>query len=241
MKRFLMICLFIVASFAVSLAQSARGPRTSYYLSLDRPGCCILSPDQWLKIQRSLVTKGIPAFFGDYKINDYSSWWYPSTVQKTVQDEGGLIVGPFASSGLAEAALQKLVVYLPNLDGEYHKGLQQGPTIDPYQWQIGMYQIWGFSSSTPITVKPPKVKKAGTVEGVVIDIEMGNKWMSIIVRGSDGRKYSAQISSPTTFTKTSGNIDKLGNRVRIIYKDKEDAPPNGVTYLEATSIIQIKK
>jgi hypothetical protein len=224
--------------FAVAYGQSARGPRTAYYLFVSRAGCCELDADAWARIDRTLRTNGIPTFWGIYTINDYGIW-YPSTVQKTIKEEGELAIGPFASAGLADAALRRLLSLLPR-DSEYRSDLH---TLDGRQqwWSIDMYQIRGVSSSTPLTVKPPKVKEPGTIEGVVIDTEMGMKWISIIVRGDDGNRYMAQLGGQGAPDKVTGMVNKVGNRVRITFKDKEPPDSQGVIDLHATSIIQIKR
>lgn len=226
-----------------SQSQSTTSNTTKYYFDITRPDCCALSDKEWQKISTTLIKSGIPTFFGLYDVLNYRENWRPVKLRRTQPNEGWLILGPFNSTESATKALYRLPKLLPNrMEGgdERRHGVESGPTGDPQTWQIGAYQINGFKTSLPIQVQKPRVLKAGTLEGIIVEKLEGANWWGIVVE-SQGVRYSVQLGGLSGGVKSQvGNVEKIGNRVRITYKDKRKEN-DGTYFLDATRIVQVKK
>jgi hypothetical protein len=219
-------------------SQAKREQSFSYYLDITRPDCCALAEDEWQEIAENLKAKGIPTFFGFYKGINYRDSWKSVRLTKTVIGEGWLILGPFDSAANASTILQKLPLLLPK-HGDKFNGVQPGPTRDAQTWQIGIYQIGRFKTNLPIQTQKPKVKEAGTIEGVVVETTGGANWFGIIIE-SGGVKYTIQLDGNSGGVKTrTGDVETVGNRVKVTFTDKEKMP-DGSYFLKATSVAQIR-
>lgn len=243
------ILLFAASGSAQTKRKSAapeKQPAYNYYFDITRPSCCDLSKEKWQQIAKNLNAKGINAFFGIYETTRYVKiGWKSVRLTKTTADgEGWLILGPFASEAVAKTALGKLTKLLPNNNAageedERTGGLGGGATTDPQTWRIGMYEINGFKTKEPVQTQKPKVLSAGIIKGVIVENTGGANWVGVIVE-SGGVKYLVQLSGSSGGVKTqTGDVETIGNRVRIAFKDKEKMPDGGY-FLKATSITQLK-
>ena len=233
------ILLMLSLILALSLFVKAQNNRTdNYYFDITRPSCCELSHQNWKKIATNLKAQGIPAFFGVYETLNYGENWRPVKLRRTSPSEGWLILGPFNSVSGAEKILNRLPKLLPK-HGDQFNAVQSGPTSDSQTWQIGMYQIKGFKTRLPTENQKPKVLKSGTIEGVIVETIGGANWFGIIVE-SNGVRYSIQLDGNSGGVNSRvGDVETVGNRVRITYKDirKEN---DGTLFLNAIRIIQLK-
>lgn len=239
--------LSIVLLMALAIATQSQGPAVGsdrYYFDITRPDCCRLSDKEWQRIATIFRTSGIPTFFGLYDVLNYREHWHPVRLRRTPPDEGWLILGPFDSQTTALKALNRLPRLLPNhMQGsnETRNGVQSGPTGDSQTWQIGMYQINGFKTNLAIQVqKPAIIHQPGVVEGVVIEKNEGASGYGVTVE-SRGERYYVYLAGNMGGVKTQiGDVETVGNRVRIAYRSKRKAS-DGTYSLDATSIVQIKR
>ncbi len=224
----------------VSSAPKAAAQSTAqFYLDIDRPDCCRLTAENWQSIARILRRKRISGFFGSYSILDYREAWHPVELKKTAgEEDGSLILGPFASSKVAEKALLQLPKLLPTM-GDDFRGIEAGATDEAQTWRVGMYQITGIKTQMPVAATPPVNRSAGTIEGTIVETTGGANWFGIIVESS-GVKYLIQLDGNSGGVKsTAGDVETVGNRVSITYRNKQTRT-DGSYVLEATRIVQIK-
>jgi hypothetical protein len=246
MKIKLLLTLFLLLSLILTIQAQRRNAATGiarYYFDITRPDCCALSEQEWQRIAIKLKTTGIPTFFGIYDVMNYRENWHPVKLRRTQPNEGWLILGPFDSEASALKALYRLPKILPNRmagEDERRNGVETGPTGDSQTWRIGMYQINGFKTSLPVPVQRARVLQSGTLEGIIIENIGGANWTGIIVE-SQGVKYTVQLDGLSGGVKSQvGNVDTVGNRVRITYRDKRKEN-DGTYFLDATRIVQVKK
>lgn len=217
----------------------------SYYFDITRPSCCDLTAEKWQAIAKNLNAKGIKAFFGIYETISYGENWKSVRLKKTVAGEGWLILGPFDSSSAAQNILGKLQKLLPNNNApgeedERTGGLGGGATSDPQTWRIGMYNISGFRTNQAVQTNPPKAEQAGVIKGVIVEVTGGASWFGIVIE-SGGVKYTIQLDGNSGRVETqTGDVETVGNLVRVAFKDKEKRA-DGTYFLNATSVIEIKK
>lgn len=239
------VLLFAINGSAQTKKSSPRGNQTSgYYLDITRPNCCNLTDERWQEIATALKAKRVPAFFGIYETLQYGESWKPVRLKRTVSNEGWLILGPFSSPAIALKVLQRLPNLLPNnyTDGEDERagGVEAGPTRDSETWQIGLYQISGFRTEDPVQTQTPKVRQAGVIEGIVVEKIGGMNWFGIVIE-SAGVRYTIQLDGNSGGVETqTGDVETVGNRVRVAFKDKEKRSGGGY-FLRATSVVEIKK
>lgn len=118
-------------------------------------------------------------------------------------------------------------------------GVEPGPSGYPQTWQIGMYQISGFKTNLPVKTQKPETPQAGVIVGTVVETVGGMSWNGIIVE-SEGVKYTIELDGNSGRVDTQvGDIEKIGNRVRVYYKQKRKLS-GGEYFLNATSVIQVK-
>lgn len=242
MVKRLFLCLGILLALFVTKSSAQNRNVTNaaeYYFDITRPDCCALTDTKWRQIATTLNKLGIPTFFGIYDVLNYRESWRPVKLRRTASSEGWLILGPFPSEESALTALRKLPKLLPKGFDRFN-GVETGPTGDRQTWQVGMYQIEGFKTSLPIKVQQSKVLKSGTIEGIIVEKTEGANWWGIIVE-SQGVKYSIQLGGLSGGVKSQvGDVEKVGNRVRITYKDKRKEN-DGTYFLDATRVVQVKK
>jgi hypothetical protein len=244
-SKTLPVLLLLLASSILIQAQG-RGPTadaTRYYFDITRPDCCALSTRDWQRIAAQLRTAGIPTFFGLYDVLNYREHWHPVKLRRTQPSEGWLILGPFDSEATALQALNRLPKLLPNRmagGDERRNGVEAAFGGYPQTWKIGMYQINGFKTSLSTPVQNPKVLQPGIIDGVIVQHIEGANWYGIIVE-SQGVKFTVQLSGLSGGVRSQvGDVETVGNRVRITYKDKRKEN-DGSYFLDATRVVQLKR
>lgn len=235
--------VIITPRSAILAATGLSASPERYYFDITRPDCCRLSDKDWQRIATTLRARGIPTFFGIYDVLNYREHWRPVKLRRTQPSAGWLILGPFDSAASAMRVLQRLPKLLPNRMGgedERSRGVQPDPFGYSQHWVIGMYQIGGFKTSLPIGTQKQEVLTPGTLEGVVVEKLEGANWWGVVVE-SNGLRYSIQLGGNSGGVRSqSGDVETVGNRVRITYKTKRKEN-DGTYFLDATRIVQVRK